>query len=215
MIKSMMYRYTVLFVFIAYCIRTIIYGDWSEFAGPFRYLTNWALFISTFALTRTWIYSTGRTEKRWDGFVAMACVVNLMVVFLYWRLFFADPMSVTSDGTLGDWWLEYFLHGVGPLLFCIDALFFHKPFRNWTAAVPWVLGVIGGFIVWIELVIQPRVDNPVGEVTSGLPYRFLNNMDFGERSNFYITNLTVSLIFLMLFILLSRFINRFQHSTTP
>lgn len=215
MSKSMMYRTAVFAVFVAYCLRMIFFGNWDAFAGPFKYLTIWSLFISTFALSRTLLFASERSTKRWDGFVAMSCVISAMVVFLYWRLFFADPMSVTSDGTLGDWWLEYFLHGVGPLLLWIEALFFHKPFRKWAAAIAWMFGVIASFVLWMELVLQPLVDSPVGEVTSGLPYRFLNNMDFGGRSNFYVTNFVVAVVFLAVFIAVSWVINRFQRQAMP
>jgi hypothetical protein len=67
----------------------------------------------------------------------------------------------------------------------------------------------------MELVLQPLVDSPVGEVTSGLPYRFLNNMDFGGRSNFYVTNFVVAVVFLGIFIAVSWVINRFQRQAMP
>lgn len=212
---AMIYRSAVLVVFVGYCLRMVILGDWANFAGPFRYLTIWSLFISTFALSRTLLFAADRSTWRWDGLVAAACVIGAMVVFLYWRLFFADPMSVTSDGALGDWWLEYFLHGLGPVLVWIDALVFHKAFRKLAAAVAWLFGIIAAFVVWIELVLQPLVDTPVGTVTSGLPYRFLNSMEFEGRMNFYVTNFVVAMIFLAVFAGVSWIIARFQRPIAP
>ena len=43
-----------------------------------------------------------------------------MVVILYWKLFFEDPMSVNNRPPV--WHQEYYLHAVGPLLQWIDAL---------------------------------------------------------------------------------------------
>ena len=207
---SMIYRTAILGVFVAYCLRMVFFGDWSTFAGPFKYLTIWSLFLSTYAVARAWLYATGRSAQRWDGFMAMVCVVSAMVVFLYWRLYFADPMSVTSDGELGTWWLEYFLHGVGPLLLWIEALFFHRPFNRLVSAVVWLFGVIGAFILWMELVLQPLVSTPVGSVTSGLPYRFLNNLEFSGRVNFYVTNFVVALVLLGVFAAVAWLLSRFQ-----
>ena len=64
----------------------------------------------------------GRSTKRWDGFVSMTAVVNAMVVYLYWSLFFNDPASVTTNGKMGEPYLELYLHGLGPLLQWIDAI---------------------------------------------------------------------------------------------
>ncbi|WP_368185428.1 hypothetical protein [Aestuariibius sp. HNIBRBA575] len=182
-----------------YVLRTIFFGDYDTFGGPFRYLTIWALFASFFAASRMMALEEGRSDKRWDGFVSMTAVLNAMVVFLFWKLYFADPSSVTSDGSLGDWWLELYLHGVGPMLQWIDAVVIHRAFRKLRAGLMWLLGIIGAWIAWAELVIQPMNTTPSGDVTSGLPYRFLNSLDFTGRATFYATNFAVAVVLLLVF----------------
>ena len=39
----------------------------------------------------------------------------------------------------------------------------------------------------------------MGSVTSGLPYNFLNNLEWAGRLEFYVTNLVVALIILTIF----------------
>ena len=197
--KTLIFRSVVTAVAVFYCLRFIFLGDFEHFAGPFRYLTIWGLFLATFAHSRTLLISLGRSEKRWDGFIGAAAIVNAMVVILYWRLYFADPMSVTSDGALGAPWLEYYLHGVGPLLLWIDALFLHRGFRRLVASALWLLGIIAAYVAWAELVVQRFATFPTGTVTSGLPYRFLNNLEFDGRANFYVTNFIVAVVLLVIF----------------
>ena len=42
-------------------------------------------------------------------------------------------------------------------------------------------------------------DSPVGSVTQGLPYPFLNNLDVSGRIIFYGSNIGVAIIFMFLF----------------
>ena len=193
------YRWIVFLLAAGYCIRTLVFSGFEDFGGPFRFLTTWALFLSFFAASRMMALVEGRSEKRWDGFVSMVAVVNTMVVFLYWRLYFADPTSVTRDGQLGAWHLELYLHLFGPLLQVIDALFIHRAFRRLGAGVAWVLGVLVVYLGWAELAVAPLNDSPAGRVTSGLPYPFLNNLELADRLVFYGTNVAVGLLVLGLY----------------
>ncbi|MDP5086056.1 MAG: androgen-induced gene 1 family protein [Yoonia sp.] len=195
----LIFRWTAFLLAGGYCVRMLIFGGWDGFAGPFRFLTVWALFCSFFAFSRMMAIEEGRSEKRWDGFVCMTAVINTMVVFLYWRLYFADPTSVTADGELAAWHLEIYLHLVGPLLQVIDTIFIHRSYRKLGAAFGWLIGVIGVYVLWAELVVQPLNDSPAGTVTSGLPYRFLNNLELAERMSFYATNLAVGVVLLLLY----------------
>ena len=140
-----------------------------------------------------------RSSNRWDGFVCMTAVINTMVVFLYWRLYFADATSVTDGGQLRAWQLELYLHGLGPLLQVIDTIFVHRSYRRLGAALAWLVGVIGAYVLWAELVVGPMNDSPVGSVSSGLPYPFLNNLELAERSIFYGSNLAVGIVVLMIY----------------
>lgn len=204
----LIFRWIVFLLAGGYCIRQILYGGYDEFGGPFRFLTNWALFCSFFAASRMIAREEGRTDRRWDGFVGMTAVLNVMVVFLYWRLYFADPTSVTRDGTLAQWWLEGYLHALGPALQWIDAVFIHRGFRRPLASASWLFGGVGAYFAWIELAVAPLSATPIGTVTSGLPYRFLNDLEPAERAAFYGTNVGVALAVLALFTALAWVIRR-------
>ena len=141
----------------------------------------------------------GRSTRRWDGFVGMTAVINAMVVFLYWRLFFADPTSVTSDGELGQFYLEMYLHGLGPALQIIDAIFVHRSYRKLLPAMAWLFGVIAAYVAWAELVVGPMNASPIGSVTTGLPYPFLNNLEPSGRAVFYGSNFAIGLVLLLVF----------------
>lgn len=123
------------------------------FVGLFKYLIIWLLFILIFVLLWMLLFVFECSMKCWDGFVVMFCVISVMVVFLYWCLFFVDLMFVISDGILGDWWLEYFLYGVGLFFFWIEVLFFYKLFCKWVVVIVWMFGVIVSFVIWMELVL--------------------------------------------------------------
>ncbi|MDA9979948.1 androgen-induced gene 1 family protein [Yoonia sp.] len=212
----LIFRWTAFLLAGGYCIRTLIFGGWDAFGGPFRFLTIWALFASFFAFSRMMAMEEGRSDKRWDGFVCMTAVINTMVVFLYWRLYFADPMSVTTDGELGAWHLEMYLHLFGPLLQVIDTIFVHRSYRGLKVAFAWLIGVIAVYVLWAEFVVQPMNDSPAGTVTSGLPYPFLNNLELADRMGFYITNAVVGIVLLLLYAGIAwGFRRRFPAPVTP
>jgi hypothetical protein len=195
----LIFRWIAFLLAAGYCIRTMVFGGWDAFGGPFRFLTIWALFASFFAFSRMMAIEEGRSDKRWDGFVCMTAVINTMVVFLYWRLYFADPNSVTTDGQLGAWHLEMYLHLFGPLLQVIDTIFVHRSYRRLGAAFAWLMGVIAVYVVWAELIVQPLNDSPRGTVTSGLPYPFLNSLELPERAVFYGTNFATAIVLLLIY----------------
>jgi hypothetical protein len=191
-----------------YCLRTLIFGDFAIFGGPFRFLTIWALFLSFFAASRMMALVEDRSEKRWDAFVCMVAVLNAMVVFLYWRLYFADPTSVTTDGELGQFYLEMYLHGLGPALQIIDTLFIHRAYRRLVPSLLWLFGMISVYIAWSELAVQRFSDSPMGDVTSGLPYPFLNDLELPARAIFYSTNFIAAIVLLLVFAAVGWMINR-------
>lgn len=199
MTHILIYRWFVFLLAAIYCLRALLFGSFDVFGGPFRFLTIWALFASFFCASRMMALMEGRSTRRWDGFVSMTAVINSMVVIMYWRLYFADPTSVTADGRLADWRLELYLHGLGPLLQVCDGLFVHRSFRRPRAALGWLLGVLGSYILWMELALQRMNDTPFGAVTSGLPYRFLNDLDLSGRVGFYGTNFGAGLALLGVF----------------
>ena len=190
MTPRLIFRWIVFLLAAFYCVR---FSEYDGFAGPFRFLTVWALFASFYCASRMIAREEGRTERRWDGLVSATAVLNGMVVYLFWSLYFNDPESVTRDGSLQNWWLEYYLHLIGPALQWIDALFIHRSFRTLQSGAAWLAGIVLAWIAWIELVIQPLSSTPTGDVTSGLPYRFLNNMELADRVPFYAANLAAGL----------------------
>lgn len=195
----LIFRWAAFLLAAGYCIRTMFFGGWDQFAGPFRFLTIWALFFSFFAFSRMMALEEGRSTSRWDGFVSMTAVLNTMVVLLFWRLYFNDPASVKSSGELGAWHLELYLHLFGPLLQVIDAVFIHRSFHCLGRISFWLVGVIGCYIAWGELVLQRLNTSPSGLVTSGLPYPFLNNMELPERITTYGTYFGAALTILLVY----------------
>lgn len=213
--KRQVFRWIVFLLAAFYCLRTLFFGDFAAFGGPFRYLTIWALFCSFFAASRMMALEENRSAKRWDGFVCMTAVLNAMVVFLYWRLYFVDPTSVTSDGQLGKAYLELYMHGLGPALQIIDTLFVHRSYRKLRVSLMWLFGVIGAYVAWAELVVGPMNASPTGTVTSGLPYPFLNNLDLSGRAVFYGSNFVIAVILLLVFAGIAWVIRRtFPQQTT-
>lgn len=163
------------------------------FGWQFRYLTIWALTASLLSALAVLRLSLGRTDHRPETLAGVAAVMNGMVVYLYWRLFLADPANV-NDGSPILWWQEYYLHGLGPLLQWIDAFVILGVFRR-----PWqVIGVLAlvvlAYVGWSELVVQPANARPVGSVTNGLPYPFLNNLEFPGRVRFYLVSFASALL---------------------
>lgn len=211
----LLYRWAVFLLAAGYAVRMVLFSDYDAFGGPFRFLTIWALFMSYFAASRMIALEEGRTERRWDAFVSATAVMNAMVVLLYWRLFFNDPASVTRNGELGEWWLEFYLHGLGPLLQWIDALFIHRAFRRIGAGLATLFGVVFTWICLAEFVIQPLSDTPTGTVTNGLPYPFLNSMEVSERLVFYGANFAVAVVFFAGFAALAWVIRRFLPKAAP
>jgi hypothetical protein len=136
-------------------------------------------------------------------FVSAIAVLNAMVVFLYWKLYFIDPSLVNSSGSI-VWFQEYYLHALGPLLIILDAFFFNKSFSQIKKGALTIVGICLFYVVWTEALTAPLNATPVGSVTSGFPYPFLNNMMFSERLGFYATTTLTGLGFYFLGWLLTK-----------
>ncbi|PJI86020.1 FAR-17a/AIG1-like protein [Yoonia maricola] len=195
----LIFRWIAFLLAGGYCIHTLIFGGWDAFGGPFRFLTIWGLFCAFFAFSRLMALEEERSTRRWDGFISMAAVLNAMVLILYWRIFYADSVLVTGDGGFSEYHIEIYRHGVGPALVIIDAVFIHRSFTRLGAAGAWLIGVIGAYIAFAELLWQPLNDDPSGSVTSGIPYRFLNDLEFADRAVFYAVNFGTALVLLVVF----------------
>lgn len=191
------YRWIVFLAAGFYCVFQVLTGDYSYPAGPFRYLTIWALFLSFYSASRMLALSEYRITRSHEVTAMSAAVLNVMVCYLYWKLFFTDPALVTNKPPV--WYREYYLHLAGPLLQIIDAFFIARVFKRvWRAILP-LLGIIVAYVCWAEYVLQPYSEKPVGQVTSGLPYPFLNDLELPARLTFYGANAAVAIGLLALF----------------
>lgn len=210
----LIYRWIVFLLAAGYCLHQLFAGSWSGPGGPFRYLTIWALFLSFYAASRMLALSEHRITRPHQVTAMCAAVLNVMVVFLYWRLYLTDP-GLVNGGNPIIWWLEYYLHALGPALQIIDALFIGRVFRRvWRGVLPLLL-IIGAYVAWAELFVQRFNTRPTGSVTSGLPYPFLNSMEWGERANFYLFNAGTALVLLIVFGVIGAALTRLWRPQVP
>ncbi|WP_299684277.1 hypothetical protein [uncultured Tateyamaria sp.] len=208
------FRWIVFLLAAGYCLQQLFAGNWGGPGGPFRYLTIWALFLSFYAASRMLALSEHRITRPHQVTAMCAAVLNVMVVFLYWRLFLTDPSTV-SNGAPIDWYLQYYLHALGPALQLMDALFVGRVFRRvWRAVLP-LLAIIATYVAWAELFVQRFNTKPEGSVTSGLPYPFLNSMEWGERLNFYLFNGGTALALLVVLGLIGAVLARAMRPQVP
>jgi len=196
------YRWIVFGAAGFYSVYMITTSSYKGPGAPFRYLTIWALHISFFSASRMLAYSEMRMERHVDVLPSVAAVLNMMVVYLYWSLFFKDPALVNNGTPI--WWREYYLHLAGPVLQWIDAFLVRRAFRRVLIAAGVLVVVVLAYVAWAELFVGPMNSKPVGTVTSGLPYPFLNNMEPMARAVYYSTVGGASLIVLAVFALLAR-----------
>ena len=85
------------------------------FGWQFRYLTIWALTASLLSAGAVLRLSMGWTDRRPEVLAGVTVVMNALVVYLYWKLWFDDPANVNNGGPI-IWWQEYYLHALGPVL---------------------------------------------------------------------------------------------------
>lgn len=179
------YRWTVFLLALGYFAYLFWSTDKSAFGWQFRYLTIWALTTNFLVAGQMLRVSLGRTANDWNSFVSMGVVLNVVVVVNYWKLYFENPASLNTSGEGLVWYMEYYLHLLGPLLMAIDAFLILGVFRNLPRVFLYALLLGTAYPVWAEFVVAPMNSQPAGSVTSGLPYPFLNNMAVSERLTFY------------------------------
>ncbi len=203
------YRWAVFLLAGFYLVwMVLIDADYSRVGGPFRFLTIWSLLLSFFVASRMMALVEHRSDNDWPALVAVTAVLNFMVVFLYWRLFLADPDSVTGAGGPPEAWVQYYIHGLGPALQWGDKLFIHRRVRDFRRALSLLLVIVAAYILWVELLVRPLNDRPLGEVTSGLPYPFLNDLVFAGRAAFYGQTGVSAVLVLLLVFWLARLVRR-------
>ncbi|MDD9923395.1 MAG: hypothetical protein OXQ92_14150 [Boseongicola sp.] len=211
----LIYRWIVFGLAAGYLVYLLIIdGDYSAVGGPFRFLTIWALLFTFFSMSRMMAIMEGRSDRDWPATVAVTGALNFMVVFLYWRLYFDNPANVRSDGEI-TWWIEYYVHALGPLLQWIDMLFIHRNIRGFRRAIALMAATIVAYVAWIELVVQRFNDAPFGSVTSGLPYPFLNNLDVSGRAAFYGQTAVMAVVMLLVIFGLGRLLRKAKPADRP
>lgn len=166
------------------------------FGWQFRYLTIWSLTTSLFAAGQLLSFSCGLTKKSWDSLTSVATVISMVVVIQYWRLYFIDPLLVGS----GDipWHQQYYLHLAGPMLLWIDAFFILGAFQKLKKISFFITIFSLSYPIWMEVILRPINSIPIGVVTNGLPYPFLNDMLIADRIIFYIVSIILN--FLLIFV---------------
>lgn len=177
------YRILVALIAVFFFVEPLL-TDPPNFIFRSKFLTLWGFYGSFLVALLMLARSYNLTAKRFDGFVSMVIVLNILVVFLYWRLYFEDPALVNANGPI-VWWREYYLHLTAEILMWIDAFFFFGAWKKIKSGLAWLAGIIISYVALIELYIKPRNTFPSGTVTEGLPYPFLNNMELSERFVFY------------------------------
>ncbi|MEL7149379.1 MAG: hypothetical protein AAGK71_01530 [Pseudomonadota bacterium] len=204
-----LYRWAVFLLAGFYLIwMVLIDADYSAVGGPFRFLTIWALLLSFFCASRMMALVEQRSANDWPAVVAVTGTLNFMVVFLYWRLFLANPDSVTGVSGPPDAWVQYYIHALGPALQWGDMLFLHRNIRHFIRALGILLGVVLAYVLWAELVVQHWNETPAGDVTSGLPYPFLNDLALTERVAFYAQTTVSGVVVLVIIFGLGRLLRR-------
>ena len=192
------YRWIVLLLAVAFFVdRATVedFSDWSDFGWQFRYLTIWALTGSLVAAALVLTPRFGRRDGPGAVFVSVVAVLNMIVVVSYWRLYFDDPTLVNGDNDIVPL-REYYLHLAGPILQWIDVLALKRGFRRVVAVALWLGVAVLAYLGWSEFVVAPLNDAPVGTVTTGLPYPFLNDMTPVARLAFYGVTWASGLVFI-------------------
>ena len=184
------YSLIALILAIGYSLYQFVNTDWSAFGIHFRYLTIWGLTAAMVYHASIWMDRRAGRAERYLPMIAATAVLNVMVVYLYWKLYFVDPKLVNGENS-PVWFQEYYLHLLGPLLIIFDALFISKAAQGLRGLIMSVVLSLA-YVAWCEIFVGPFNDSPVGSVTSGLPYPFLNDMDVAGRAGFYGSTLALA-----------------------
>jgi len=153
------YRWLTFLLAFGYSGYQLGTGDWSNPGGPLRFLTIWALLLSTISALFMLSGSLGLGSNRHEVIAMTSSVFNVMVVFLYWKLFFIDPALVNGSGPI-VWHQEYYLHAVGPALQLFDSTVIARVFRRIWRGLLALAFLVPCYVFWTEFLsknsIPPR-----------------------------------------------------------
>ena len=207
--KIRAFRIAVFGVAVFYLLYSFVDLETAKIGWQFRFLTNWALVMSAVSAWFMLQRSLDSTQERYEVFASVTVIINIMVVLMYWKIYLEDPTQFYKDGvrTL-PLWREYYLHAAGPILQWIDAFIILGVFRPIGRILTGTACLIASYLLWCEVIVRPLNSTPEGSVTSGLPYRFLNNMAFDDRLIFYGAYTVGAFVIVGICWFLARFINR-------
>lgn len=174
------------FLALGYWLYQFTQNSFDTFGIQFRFLTHWGISLAMIVHLMNWRRRLAGLPESYHAFNAAVVILNILVVFLYWRFYFIDPALVNGD-KIPVWHQEYYMHILGPLLLFIDAVWYNRAFRGFIKGCFATICLCLIYIIWLEVIVRPLNSVPVGDVTAGLPYPFLNDMDWGSRQSFYIT----------------------------
>ena len=156
------------------------------FGKQFRYFTLWSLLANFIAILFLSLSKSFRIFDQTKPFIAISSMMGLFTIILYWGLYFIDPNLVNYGDDQLDFFREIYLHFIGPALLFFDALVLKKTFTHFKKIVPYAFFINFGYFGWLELLVGPNSDFPVGKITSGLPYPFMNDMLLEHRLIFMV-----------------------------
>jgi hypothetical protein len=177
------------------------------FGLQFRFLTVWGLTVNLIIAGLMLRNSLGRSDESYNSFVSAGVVLAAVVVFMYWKLWFNDPSSVSANGP-NVWYQTYYLHALGPALVAFDAFFILGAFAALGRTLGAVLMIFIPYILWLEVLVGPLNSTPEGTATSGMPYPFLNNLEQAERISFYGTVIVTAVVIMLIGWAISKFRQR-------
>ena len=173
------------------------------FKIEFRLVTAWGLTGNVIVTGLLLRQTLSKQKEKYFAVVSAVCVLNALVVFLYWRLYFIDPKLVNYSGSI-VWFQEYYLHLLGPLLLFLDSIMFNRSFRQFKIGIILSLLISFSYVAWTEIVTGPLNSTPVGSKVTGLPYPFLNDMVLADRLVFYAISILIGVFFYFLFWFIDR-----------
>ena len=156
------------------------------FGKQFRYFTLWSLLANFMALLFITLSMRFIIFDKTKPFVAISSMMGLFTIILYWGLFCIDPNLVNYADERLDVFREIYLHFAGPILLFFDALFLKKAFTYVRKILTYAFFINFGYFAWLEILVEPNSNFPVGKVTSGLPYPFMNDMLLEHRLIFMV-----------------------------
>ncbi len=156
------------------------------FGKQYRYFTLWSLLANFMAVLFLNLSLRFTFFDQTKPFIAISSMMGLFTIILYWGLFFIDPNLVNYADERLDFFREIYLHFVGPALLFFDAFILKKAFTHFKKIIPYAFIINFGYFGWLELFVEPNSDFPVGKITAGLPYPFMNDMLLEHRLIFMV-----------------------------